>query len=95
MNCNTVKDGLFCMYMSQDGVCKHHKGGCQKVVDKCKDCDRITEYKGDNYCFTYPEPDIRWSYGRCPLCSTTERLVKVEKFLNPLKASKKKSRKKV
>jgi hypothetical protein len=71
--------------------CIYKEGSCFTIVEQCKGCDRIIEYNGAEYCFTYPEPAMRWvNLGGCPFCSTRKSIVKVEKFVNPLKASKKK-----
>jgi hypothetical protein len=93
MVCQTVKVGTECVFMNKTG-CSYNGGKCHPIVDNCNGCDRVTEYPAGLYCKAYSEPALKWVPGPCSLASH----VKINngtgeaKKLNPLKASKRKSR---
>lgn len=92
MECNTLKNGKECNWMKSKG-CGFPSGACHPIIDKCENCKLIEVFEGIKYCSVYQKPSAIWVSG-CP--RFTERKMKVEevKLLNPLKASKKSSKKK-
>jgi len=52
-------------------------------------CKRVEE----DLCSAYINPSLRWRLGECPLATHIIIQEEVEKFVNPLKASRRKSRK--
>ena len=93
MVCQTVKAGTECVFMSKTG-CSYNGGMCHPIVDDCNGCDRVTEYPTGLYCKAYSEPTLKWVTGSCALATHVKKdngTVEAKK-LNPLKASKRKSR---
>lgn len=93
MLCQTVKSGMECSFMSKKG-CGYFGNICRPVVDKCGDCGKVIEYESAKYCQVYPEPASKWLNGKCP----TATHIKIEinensQKINPLKASKRSSKK--
>ncbi|UCD71373.1 MAG: PxxKW family cysteine-rich protein [Syntrophobacterales bacterium] len=95
MVCQTVKEGTECVFMSKRG-CSYNGGKCHPIVDNCNGCDRVTKYPTGLYCKAYSEPALKWIKGHCTLATNVKRNngTTEEKKLNPLKASKRKSRNK-
>lgn len=93
MKCVTIKKGVECALMSSDG-CSYVGGYCLPVVEKCEGCDRITEFEGQVYCNSYPDPAAKWVRGACNfathILATVDKSGKVK--VNPLKASKRAAR---
>ena len=61
----------------------------EEVVEKCVGCKEVVA--STNRCLCYCSPSAKWSAGNCPRASHIVREVKEEKFVNPLKASKRAS----
>ena len=62
---------------------------CKPVVDECADCKNIVEVQGTKVCKVYPNPEMRWMIGSCPLATHVERKwSETGTKINPLKASK-------
>ena len=87
MNCTTVKEGMFCAFMSGSG-CSFNGGRCHPVVDQCQGCAQINQYPSGEFCLTYGNPAAKWSLGRCNFASHLKDEKKSDKKINPLKASK-------
>jgi len=67
----------------------------QPVIDKCAGCGRIVEEDGTQYCGTYMVPAAKWRLGICNFATHAKPEIKVVKVrINPLKASKRASRRK-
>ena len=67
----------------------------QQIIDKCDGCERIVEEDSAKYCRTYRSPEAKWRLGLCNFATHAKpelKLVKVR--VNPLKASKRASRRK-
>ena len=67
----------------------------QPVVERCEGCERIIEENSTKYCRTYLDPAAKWRQGMCNFATHAKpelKLVKVR--VNPLKASKRASRRK-
>ena len=94
MVCQTVKVGADCIFMTKRG-CTYNGGTCHPIVDSCNGCSRVVEYPSGLYCTAYSEPALKWVNGSsCSLASHVKRDngTAEAKKLNPLKASKRKSR---
>ena len=87
MNCATIKEGTSCAFMSATG-CSFNGGHCEPVVEQCEGCAQIKEYSEGRYCVTYANPAAKWALGRCNFATHVKDDTKVEKKINPLKASK-------
>lgn len=74
---------------SELGMKKGKGFQCHPVVEACAGCTNIVEIKETLVCKVYPEPEMRWMIGSCPLATHVEQKVvdKAQK-INPLKASK-------
>jgi hypothetical protein len=91
MVCQTVKNGVECVFMSKKG-CNFNGGSCHIIVDKCEECDRIIECPTGNYCMIYPDPAAKWAIGSCPSATHVKNEIKENsQKINPLKASKRKA----
>lgn len=67
----------------------------QPVIDKCEGCDRIVEEDSTTFCKTYANPGAKWRLGICNFATHAKPEIKVVKVkVNPLKASKRNSRRK-
>ncbi|HER62784.1 MAG TPA: hypothetical protein ENO11_02255 [Desulfobacteraceae bacterium] len=67
----------------------------QPIIEKCEGCERIVEEGSVKYCKTYKNPEAKWHLGLCNFATHAKpelNLVKVR--VNPLKASKRASRRK-
>jgi len=62
---------------------------CHPIVDECSGCSNIVVVKEEYVCKVYPEPEMRWMIGSCPLATHVDRKVADDaQKVNPLKASK-------
>lgn len=89
IQCNTVRPGFACGFMSAGG-CTFEIGTCQQIVEKCEGCTHTLELKSGKFCEVYPSPAAQWEGGICPFASH-QRFVPTSKEIistNPLKASK-------
>lgn len=65
------------------------------IIDKCEGCDRIVEENSQNFCKAYADPSAKWRLGICNFASHARPEIKKAKVrVNPLKASKRASRRK-
>jgi len=56
---------------------------------KCEGCNKVTtNTAGEKLCLVFPSPDAKWRFGNCPMASHLVVVVKKDKKLNPIKASK-------
>lgn len=91
MNCQTVKAGTDCFFMTKKG-CNFNGGSCYPIVSSCEGCSRIQEYPTGKYCSAYPQPELKWKTGACNFATHVAIAVpKEEKKVNALKASKRKA----
>jgi len=94
MLCQTVKEGFECVFMTKKG-CNFNGGSCHPIIEQCEGCGRCVEYSSVKYCLMYPDPAAKWVAGVCPSATHMERSAKeVIQKINPLKASKRASKKK-
>lgn len=77
--CNVRDLNKYCMLEKQ----------CEKIVDQCVGCNRIE----NGYCKAFIRPATRWLAGNCTLASHIVYEAKEVKKVNPLKLSKKSSKK--
>ncbi|HET58440.1 MAG TPA: hypothetical protein ENN35_08365 [Deltaproteobacteria bacterium] len=92
MICETVKAGRECVFMTKKG-CSFNGGSCHPIVEQCNGCEKMMEYEGGIYCMLYPDPAAKWAYGRCSSATHVQQDIKsVTQKVNPLKASKRKSK---
>lgn len=92
MICNTVKSGFDCVFMTKKG-CSYVNSSCKVVVEQCEGCGKIFEYESGKYCKVYPDPEGKWINGNCPTASHVKLEIKEAQKINPLKASKRASKK--
>jgi GH24 family phage-related lysozyme (muramidase) len=92
MICKTVKAGFECAFMTKNG-CSFANGICATVDDKCEGCGKIITYESANYCKIYTDPASKWLIGRCPTATHVKLEIKETQKINPLKASKRASKK--
>lgn len=81
--------------MQASETAKYAGQSFQPIVEQCEGCDRITEEDGARFCRTYLHPAAKWRLGLCNFATHAKpelKLVKVR--VNPLKASKRSSRRK-
>jgi hypothetical protein len=93
MLCETVKKGVDCAFMSKKG-CGFIGSSCHPVVEQCGECSKIFDYESGKYCKVYPEPKSKWLRGNCPTASHVKMEISEAQKINPLKASKRASKKK-
>ena len=92
MDCATIKKGTECAFMTSKG-CSYNGGICHQIIDQCEGCKRGTELSSGWYCSACPDPSIKWKNGNCNLAThVTIESNKAKTKINPLKASKRKSR---
>lgn len=92
--CTTVKSGKSCVFMKRNG-CTYNGGKCHTVVESCTGCSNIEEIPAGNFCRIFAEPSLKWNTGQCNMASHRENGQEKDgsaKKVNPLKASKRNSR---
>ena len=81
--------------MQASETIKYAERSFQTIIEQCDGCERIVEEGNDKYCRTYRDPQAKWRLGLCNFATHAKpelKLVKVR--VNPLKASKRASRRK-
>ena len=81
--------------MQASETIKYAEQSFQAVIEQCDGCERIVEEDNAKYCRTYRDPEAKWRLGLCNFATHAKpelKLVKVR--VNPLKASKRASRRK-
>ena len=72
-----------------------HIEGFKPIIDKCIGCERVVEKDGVTYCKTYANPEAKWRLGICNFATHQKPEIVVAKVrINPLKASKRASKRK-
>ena len=92
MICKTVKAGFECAFMTKNG-CGFVNSSCAVVIDKCEGCAKAFDFESAKYCKVYPDPAGKWLSGRCPTATHVKLEIKEAQKINPLKASKRASKK--
>lgn len=68
----------------------------QPVVENCEGCNRIVEESGAKYCNSYLQPESKWRLGICNFATHAKPEIEVVTVrINPLKAAKRASAKKI
>ncbi len=68
----------------------------QPVVEKCEGCERIVDEAGAQFCQSYLKPEAKWRLGICNFATHAKPEITVTTVrVNPLKAAKRASAKKV
>ncbi len=68
----------------------------QPVVESCTGCERIVEESGAQFCKSYLKPEAKWRLGICNFATHAKPEITVATVrINPLKAAKRASAKKV
>ncbi len=93
MICDTVRKGVNCTFMSASG-CKFNGGVCNEIVEQCRGCSRTVTYDSGIYCSAAPSPLLKWKQGACNMATHMKAAAAAQAKINPLKASKRASRKK-
>jgi len=81
--------------MQASETSKYAERSFQPIIEQCEGCDRIIEENSTRFCRTYLNPAAKWRLGLCNFATHAKpelKLVKVR--VNPLKASKRASRRK-
>ena len=74
---------------------KYTEGPFEPIVEKCEGCERIIDVGSNKYCKTYIHPAAKWRIGICNFATHAKpELTLVTVRINPLKASKRASRRK-
>lgn len=94
MKCTTLKIGTECVFMIKEG-CSFNGGRCHPIVEQCQGCSYVLSFATGQYCKSYSDPRIKWLNTRCNFATHYRVETKEEqrKKLNPLKASKRGSKK--
>lgn len=95
MICTTVKAGMECAFMTKSG-CGYNGGSCYPIVDQCNGCQKVIELSSGKFCGAYPNPSIKWKTNHCNFATHVkwETQAQQQAKLNPLKASKRSTKKK-
>lgn len=92
MQCQTVQPGLECGFWTKNG-CVFEGNACHNVVEACVGCERIVESEIGPVCSAYPAPEKKWTSGLCNFATHQKVEIKnIEQKINPLKASKRASK---
>ncbi len=68
----------------------------QPVVESCEGCDRVVEESGSQFCRSYLKPEAKWRLGICNFATHAKPEIEIATIrVNPLKAAKRASAKKV
>ena len=68
MQCETIKEGLDCTFMTKKG-CSFNGGACHAIVEQCNGCDRVAVYPEGTFCSVFPDPSIKWRRGTCNMAT--------------------------
>ncbi len=64
------------------------------IVESCQGCERTQSIDDAVYCKSYPNPGAKWRLGVCNFATHVKAQTKTAAKVNPLKASKRASKKK-
>jgi len=82
--------------MQNQAAMNYGERNFQPVIEKCEGCDRIVEESGAQYCQSYLKPESKWRLGICNFATHAKPEIKIVTVrINPLKAAKRASAKKV
>jgi hypothetical protein len=68
--------------------------GNEPIIDKCLGCDNVVvgPEPGPATCRRFLVPAAKWRIGNCPMASHIKKVAIEDKHVDPLKASKRKSK---
>ena len=82
--------------MQSQAAMSYSERNFQPVVEKCEGCERVVEEAGAQFCQSYLKPEAKWRLGICNFATHAKPEIKVVTVrINPLKAAKRASAKKV
>lgn len=82
--------------MQNQAAISYSERSFQPVVENCEGCERIVEEAGLQYCQSYLQPQSKWRLGICNFATHAKPEINVVTVrINPLKAAKRASAKKV
>ncbi len=76
--------------MAQTGTMRNNIE-CKPIVEQCDGCAKVVQYDDGKYCSAYPDPALKWKFGKCNFATHVKHETKKEKVVNALKASKRKA----
>ena len=89
--CQTIKKGKECVFMMPEG-CFFEGGHCDPIIEKCIGCANIEILPTGQYCNCYASPEAKWSARNCNRATHIVVVLEKEKFIDPLKKSKRSMR---
>ncbi len=82
--------------MQNQAATSYSERNFQPVVEQCAGCDRIVEESDSQFCQSYLQPESKWRLGICNFATHAKPEITVTTVrINPLKAAKRASAKKV
>jgi hypothetical protein len=82
--------------MQNQAALSYSERNFQPVVERCEGCERIVEEAGSQFCSSYLQPEFKWRLGICNFATHAKPEIEVVSVrVNPLKAAKRASAKKV
>jgi hypothetical protein len=92
MQCQTIKEGIECTFMSKTG-CGFMGGACRPIVEQCEGCDRVRDFPEGKFCGVFPDPAAKWRRGMCNMATHIKvdvKAVEAKKRVGQQKQKKKK-----
>ncbi len=95
MICATMKAGMDCALMTKVG-CGFSGGSCHPVVDQCDGCQKVMDLPAGKFCSSFPNPSSKWKTSQCNFAthSKLDSASQQQAKINPLKASKRSTKRK-
>lgn len=82
--------------MQNQAALSYSERNFQPIVERCEGCERIVEEAGSQFCRSYLQPESKWRLGICNFATHAKPEITVATVrINPLKAAKRASAKKV
>ncbi|MBU1140866.1 MAG: PxxKW family cysteine-rich protein [Proteobacteria bacterium] len=82
--------------MKNQAAMSYGERNFQPVIEKCAGCERIVDEAGAQFCQSYLKPEAKWRLGICNFATHAKPDITVATIrVNPLKAAKRASAKKV
>lgn len=82
--------------MQNEAAMSFSERNFQPVVENCEGCERVVEESGAKFCRSYLKPEAKWRLGICNFATHAKPEIEIATVrINPLKAAKRASAKKV
>lgn len=82
--------------MQNEAAMSFSERNFQPVVENCEGCERVVEESGAKFCRSYLQPEAKWRLGICNFATHAKPEIEIATIrINPLKAAKRASAKKV